>query len=96
MFDNVPFTCPRCQIGRCKPGTTTLTRVLQGQVINLPDVKHYRCDVCGFEEIDREALQQLDRLLGASGAPSEGELRPVAKSPSTDLPNVGKAPRPKA
>jgi YgiT-type zinc finger domain-containing protein len=95
MFDQFAYDCPRCQIGHCHAGRTTYTRVINGRVVSIPDIAVYTCDVCGYQEFDRDALLRLQTLLGANHQNSQEDNRPTTKSTSIDTLEKGKSPRPK-
>jgi YgiT-type zinc finger domain-containing protein len=95
MFDQFAYDCPRCQIGHCHAGKTTYTRVTQGRVISIPNIAVYTCDVCGYQEFDRDALLRLQTLLGANSSSPQEDTRLTTKSPSIDPVEKGKSPRPK-
>ncbi|GAB4526373.1 MAG: hypothetical protein OHK0046_43080 [Anaerolineae bacterium] len=39
-------------------------RLHEDQIVTVPNMMMYRCDVCGFREYDQDALLTLHRLLG--------------------------------
>lgn len=59
------FFCPRCQHGRCHAQAATYARVEDGQMIVVPAMPVYVCDVCGYTEFEREAVAHVSRLLGS-------------------------------
>lgn len=93
--EDFSFDCPRCQIGRCHPTASTYTRLMNGQVISVPNISVYVCDVCGYQEYERDDLLRLQALLGAASHGAQGENRPTARSAQPDAPEAGKSPRPK-
>jgi hypothetical protein len=95
MFDQFTFDCPRCQIGHCRPGKSTYTQIANGQVISIPNITVYTCDVCGYHEYDRDALVRLQTMLGASRTLSPEDTRPLTKPANFDVTEPGKSPRPK-
>lgn len=74
-----PQPCPRCSLGRLTMRHTPYTRVHEGVFISVPNVKVYTCDVCGFQEVDEEALIELDAWIG------EFNLLPVDNRPTTKI-----------
>ncbi|MBC8171947.1 MAG: hypothetical protein H7X77_09745 [Anaerolineae bacterium] len=96
MFDQFTFDCPRCQIGHCHPGKSTYTRVFNGQVVSIPSITVYTCDVCGYQEYDRDALLRLQSLMGATKNTEQDEdARPKPRTANFDSSETGKSPRPK-
>jgi predicted nucleic-acid-binding Zn-ribbon protein len=95
MFNQFAYDCPRCQIGHCHAGTTTYTRVVHGRVVSIPNIAVATCDVCGYQEFDRQALADLQKLLGASSTHTPEDNRPPTKSTGMDVLEKGKSPRPK-
>lgn len=95
MFDQFAYDCPRCQIGHCHPGKTIYTRVINGHVVSIPNIMVATCDVCGYQEFDREALLRLQALLGSNNTNSYEDNRPTAKSAPIDPVEKGKSPRAK-
>ncbi|MDE2853457.1 MAG: hypothetical protein OXN88_04735 [Chloroflexota bacterium] len=61
------YACPRCTVGRCSPQTTTFADVYHGQLLCLPNVRAYRCDVCHFAEFESETLEALWEELYGEG-----------------------------
>ena len=55
----VGFACPRCTVGRCMPKRVTFCDMLQEQLLSVPNVRAYVCDVCHFVEYDQEWLDAL-------------------------------------
>lgn len=53
------YACPRCTVGRCSPRKTTFTEMHQGQLLAIPNVLAYVCDVCYFVEYAQEMLEAL-------------------------------------
>lgn len=88
-----PFECPRCQIGMCQPGKATYTRMFGRQIISVPDMTLYTCDVCGYFEFDGDAVYQIEAMLGPLRPQSGDEQRIKPKSaPPAEAP---KSQRPK-
>lgn len=87
--------CPRCQIGRCHPSKTTHMRMVNGHAISIPNITMYTCDICGFQELDPDALLRLQVLLGTVSNNPQEDNRPMTKPATLDAPDTGKSPRPK-
>jgi hypothetical protein len=75
--------CPRCALGRLTMRQTPYTRVHEGLFISVPNVKVYTCDVCGLQEVDAEAMIELDAWVGEFNLPPV-ESRPAAKLSAVD------------
>jgi len=84
MTEHASFMCPRCQIGRCQPGQTTYVRLLEGQLLRVPKMLAYTCDVCGYHEYDPESMMRLEALVGQLDVPMEEDTQSVAKAPTVD------------
>lgn len=89
-----PFECPRCQIGLCQPGKATYTRMFGGQLISVPHMTLYTCDVCGYFEFDGDAVHQVETMLGPIRVQMDDEqrIKPKAAIP-TEQPK-GQRPKP--
>ena len=61
------YACPRCTVGRCTPRTTTFAEMYQGQLLSIPNVKAYVCDVCHFAEYEQDTLEALWQELYGDG-----------------------------
>ncbi len=57
--------CPRCQIGRLKPGKATYLRLHNNSILALPDTLAFICDVCHFQEFDALALRDIWALIAS-------------------------------
>ena len=53
------YACPRCTVGRCTPRTTTFAEMYHGQLLSIPNVRSYICDVCHFAEYEQDKLEAL-------------------------------------
>ncbi len=71
MSDSFPYACPYCQIGYCQPGKATYTQILHGQLVAVNDMPVWTCDICGYQEFEREAVLALEALLGVSETSAE-------------------------
>lgn len=60
------YPCPYCQIGHCQPGQAAYVRIQGSEVISVPDMDVWTCDICGFQEFDREAILNIETLLAES------------------------------
>ena len=69
------YACPRCVVGRCRPQSKTFAEVYQGQLLCIPNMPAFVCDVCQFVEFEPEGLESLWKEL-------YGE-HPMDDSPST-------------
>ncbi len=89
--------CPRCQIGHLQLGKTAFTRVINGAVVSVPEVKVHTCDVCGYQDFDRVTFARLQTLLGSVGIDVLDGSRPVTKSAPVEVDSLepAKLPRPK-
>ena len=70
------YACPRCTVGRCAPRKSTFAEVYHGQLLSVPNVTAFVCDVCHFAEFEQDALDALWEELYGDG-PLE-EVQPVA------------------
>lgn len=61
------YACPRCTVGRCTPRTTTFATMVHGQLLSIPNVKVYVCDVCHFAEYEQDTLEALLQELYGDG-----------------------------
>lgn len=64
MTDPSAYPCPYCQIGFCQPSRDTYTRIYRGMLVSIPDMLVWICDICQYQEFDREALARLETLMG--------------------------------
>lgn len=65
------YACPRCTVGRCAPRTTTFADLYHGQLLSIPNVAAYICDVCHFAEFESETLEALWEELYGDGPTDE-------------------------
>jgi hypothetical protein len=68
------FPCPRCEIGLCRPGRIAYAHVIAGQLLSIPNLPAHVCDVCGYREIDSQAVHRLRAVVGEVGLPAEESL----------------------
>lgn len=71
MESHTSFPCPRCQIGHCQPIQTTYVQMYGDQLISIPDVAAWRCDICGLQEFNPEALLHISKLLNLGNSAPE-------------------------
>ena len=64
MNDETTYPCPSCQIGFCHPGKGTYLRMVGDSLVSVPDMALWKCDICEYEEFDRESVMHLEALLG--------------------------------
>lgn len=65
-----PETCPRCYVGRIKQKRITLSTVISGHLLAVPNFPAWQCDVCHAFMYDPKALSELNGMLKASGSAS--------------------------
>jgi YgiT-type zinc finger domain-containing protein len=56
--------CTACYIGSLYPKRLTHTRVTENELIVLPNVEAYVCDVCGSIHRKMDGIARLEFLLG--------------------------------
>lgn len=56
--------CDICHIGTRRPRRTTVTYWLGGELVLMPNVPVWVCDVCGDVEYEAESITRLEMLLG--------------------------------
>lgn len=56
-------TCPRCYVGRIRMTKNTLSGLISGRIVSIPDFPVWRCDICHYSINDPLALEQLRRVL---------------------------------
>ncbi len=69
----VETQCDVCHIGLLQPRRVTYASRLGDQLLILPDIHVYICDVCGESLYDPETIARIEMLLGvdiAASAPS--------------------------
>ena len=95
MSDSTVYPCPVCQIGYCHPGHKTYLRMFNGMLVSVPDMPVWTCDICLHEEFDRESVERLEALLGASETSSETQ-RANVKMQNTETNDTTTARRAKS
>jgi YgiT-type zinc finger domain-containing protein len=84
MADLTAYPCPTCQIGYYQSDKTTYLCLHRGMLVSVPDMPVWMCDICGHEEFDRDAVAQLEALLGPPDGVPETQ-RNNSKIQSIDL-----------
>jgi hypothetical protein len=75
------FPCPNCEIGQCHPSKHTFLGVYNGMFVSAPQIPFWTCDICQYQEFDREAIEKLETLIGFVDAPQQ---RPPEKVSTND------------
>lgn len=57
------YPCPRCTVGRCVPQSQTYVEIYQGQLLSVPEMPVYICDVCHYSEFEIDAVESLWDML---------------------------------
>lgn len=70
--------CEICHIGTRRPQKTTYTVWVDGQLILLPNVVAWVCDMCADAEYESETIEWLELLLGIE--PDQGNTDQVVDS----------------
>lgn len=85
MNDSKPkgYACPRCTVGRCTPRKTTFSEMVHGQLLSVPNVNAYVCDVCHFAEYERDSLEALWQELYGDGPADDFQSVASQKRSST-------------
>ena len=53
------YACPRCTVGRCTPQKTSFAEIYLDQLLCIPNVTAFVCDVCHLVEFERDMLESL-------------------------------------
>lgn len=77
--------CLNCYIGTLRRGRATYTRWFGGQLIIVPNVGIWVCDICGDFVYDDDAIMQIELLLGESLIDPSPPPRREAPSPDSPL-----------
>jgi YgiT-type zinc finger domain-containing protein len=56
--------CPRCLIGRLRDGVATFSVLYQGELLVVPQVKAFTCDICDYREYDDALITWVSELTG--------------------------------
>lgn len=62
MDEKAIHNCPRCQIGVLQRGQATFTAIYMDDLLSVPHLTAWTCDICGYREFDAHALQQVELL----------------------------------
>ncbi len=60
----IDYRCDHCHIGTRNLRHSSVTYWVEGQLVILPDVPVWVCDICGDVEYEMENISKLERLLG--------------------------------
>jgi hypothetical protein len=66
----------------------------RGLLVSAQDVPAATCDICGYQEFDREAILRLEMLLGEADAPPDLP-RPNPRAQVVETPDSRVTRRPK-
>jgi YgiT-type zinc finger domain-containing protein len=80
-----PETCPRCYVGRIKQKRITLSTVVSGHLLTVPNFPAWQCDVCHAFMYDPKALSELNGMLKASGSPQARRVARKSPQPKNNL-----------
>lgn len=81
--------CPECQVGELLPHRASYFGWADGRFITVPDFPAWACDVCGWREYDRTALNELQTLLNLNQS-KQKHLRRTKSGGETDRPAPGR------
>ena len=70
------YACPRCTVGRCLPSAATFCDLLGDDLLTVPNMPAFICDVCHFAEFEQDALEALWHALYADNA--KDDYQPIA------------------
>jgi YgiT-type zinc finger domain-containing protein len=90
MHANSPYICPRCQIGHLQRGQATFITCVDDQLLSIPDVDAWACDICHYREFDATAIRQIELITGAFVTPLEIAPQPTRPA-SGETPPTTKA-----
>ena len=77
------YACPRCTVGRCLPSNTTFCDMLDEQLLTIPGMPAFICDVCHFAEFEQAALEALWRQLYDDSAKDDYQtIAPGKRNPT--------------
>lgn len=68
MSDTPALICSQCQIGHFHTESRPYVRVVDGMLLSVPNMPALICDVCGYQDFDREGLTRVEALLGHVGS----------------------------
>jgi YgiT-type zinc finger domain-containing protein len=58
--------CPRCFIGRLEAGKASFLALYEGQLLTVPNVTAYTCDICDYREYDDPLVTWVAELTGVT------------------------------
>jgi YgiT-type zinc finger domain-containing protein len=90
MHANSPYICPRCQIGHLQRGQATFVTCVDEQLLSIPDVAAWACDICHYREFDADAVRQIELITGAFVTPLEAVPQPT-RAPAGEVSTPSKA-----
>jgi YgiT-type zinc finger domain-containing protein len=82
--DNIQ--CMNCRIGTLRRGKATYTVWFHGQLVVLPNVNVWMCDVCGDFAYDDDTITRVEMLLG--DWPSQPAHRPTDRASAGPQPGL--------
>jgi len=85
------YQCTVCHIGALHHKRVTYTQIADEQLVTLPNVSVWLCDVCGEYTYDPDTMRRLQMLLGMMPGLPETRRRPEARS--DDAPAVRQTSR---
>ncbi len=56
--------CPNCHLGTLRETNTTYLRALGNDLVTVPNVLTWVCDVCGERSYDQDTISRIEALLG--------------------------------
>jgi YgiT-type zinc finger domain-containing protein len=68
-------TCSQCHIGDLHKRRITYTNWHSNQFVIVPNLPAWQCDVCGYCQIDADAINRLMPLLGPVTRPDPTQPR---------------------
>ena len=83
MTDRKPrsYACPRCTVGRCLAQRTTFAEIHHGQLLVIPNMRAFICDVCKLAEFEQETMEALwHELYGDQSAEENQTLAQPKRS----------------
>ncbi len=68
--------CEECQVGRCRPVTSTYMRKLGPHMVVFPDAPAHKCDMCAHVHFDLGFLLVMQNMLeNLSGNSQKGSRK---------------------
>jgi YgiT-type zinc finger domain-containing protein len=65
--------CDNCRIGRLRPTTLSYVEEIDGQILVIPNVPAYACDVCRQSMYDPGFLLNVENLLNKKEPPKRAK-----------------------